>query len=268
MATMAVTTFASPINMVKVRVQSNPLPLPVSGAVRQLWKENGVRAFYAALPISISMSIPSGIVYLLSYETCRDYLAASVLSSSQLGYAPLLAGFGSKVLCSTLFCPLEVLTVRVQSSSKPSILGTVGKIWRHDGVVGFYRGLGVTLLRDAPFSAFYWALLTDFKRRIQLQYPAWSESNGFATTFMAAGSACFGAALATQPMDLIKTRLQAAPDRMSGLQLLKALYRCGGVIGLYQGLGLRTMQMVPASALFMATFDTGRRMLHRHFELQ
>ena len=268
MATLAVTTFASPITMVKVRVQSNPLPIPVAGAVRLLWRENGIRSFYSALPISLSMSIPSGIVYVLSYEACRDYLAARVLHSSQLGYAPLLAGFGSRVLCSTLFCPLELVTVRVQSSFKPSIAAIIGKIWRHDGVLGFYRGLGVTLLRDAPFSAFYWALLTDIKRRLQSHFPAWTSTNGFATTFVAAGSACFGAALATQPMDLIKTRLQASPERMDAMQLLKSLYRGGGFVGMFQGFGLRTLQMVPASALFMATFDTGRRMLHRYFELQ
>eukprot|EP00045_Choanoeca_perplexa_P013999 m.161645 g.161645 ORF g.161645 m.161645 type:complete len:264 (-) comp16530_c1_seq12:4875-5666(-) len=214
MATMAVATFVSPINMVKVRVQATPLPITTSGAVKQLWKENGVRAFYTALPISLGMSVTSGIVYIMSYEACRDYLAARVLPSNQLGYAPLMAGFGSRVLCSVLFSPLELVAIRVQSSSNPSILRTVGNIWSHDGAAGFYRGLGVTLLRDAPFSAVYWALMTDFKERLTAFAPAWTSSNGFATTFLAAGSACFGAALVTQPMDLVKTRLQASPDRL------------------------------------------------------
>eukprot|EP00730_Choanoeca_flexa_P015959 TRINITY_DN7449_c0_g1_i1.p1 TRINITY_DN7449_c0_g1~~TRINITY_DN7449_c0_g1_i1.p1 ORF type:complete len:320 (+),score=37.99 TRINITY_DN7449_c0_g1_i1:150-1109(+) len=266
-ATLAVTTFASPINMVKVRVQANTLPVAPMEAVRQLWRENGVRAFYSAWPISVAMSIPSGVVYILTYEQCRDYMAAHLLASHQLGYAPLLAGFTSRIVCSTIFAPLELLAIKVQCSSNPSIAKTIAKVYRNEGIAGFYRGLGLTLLRDAPFSALYWMFMTDFKTRIHQRHPNWAANHPFETTFAAAGSGCFLAGVLTQPMDILKTRMQTATTCISLRTVLRGLYANYGVLGFFQGLGLRTMQMVPASALFMACFEAGRRQLHRYFEL-
>ena len=77
--------------------------------------------------------------------------------------------------------PIDRMTASQLSSSnstttaKGRLLGTIRSVWRQDGVLGFYRGLGPNLLRVVPstcvtflvYENVRWALLPGREKLLQ-----------------------------------------------------------------------------------------------------
>ena len=76
---------------------------------------------------------------------------------------------------------------------------------RQRGWLGLWRGLGPTLVRDAPFSVIYWTGFEGIREYI-VRKRKWKE--GFFVNFVAGLSAGLVAAATTTPIDVIKTRQQ------------------------------------------------------------
>lgn len=85
--------------------------------------------------------------------------------------------------------------------------------------------------------------------------------------FLSAGLSGALAAFITQPLDIIKTRLQTqdvVPSQppSAGLSgVLKVLYEDGGVRGFYRGVHMRMLMFIPSSALSWGTYEFAKNML-------
>jgi solute carrier family 25 protein 39/40 len=127
-----------------------------------------------------------------------------------------------------------------------STLSTILQTITHSGPSSLYRGLGLTLLRDVPFSGLYWVVFEGFRRRIvegreltnqdlaihTLEPGAGRSGNGggsgpgdrsklsLSETFMAGAGSGMLAALVTQPFDVLKTRKQVFQQPPPGLPAL------------------------------------------------
>ncbi len=91
---------------------------------------------------------------------------------------------------------MEIVKVRLQTQSKDGVPKTMVDVVRELGVLGLYRGVGITMARDVPSSAIFSACYT----LLQQLYP---DQN-----FMAGCLAAIPATILVTPMDIIKTRLQ------------------------------------------------------------
>lgn len=78
---------------------------------------------------------------------------------------------------------------------------------KQNGIVGFWRGLFPTFLRDAPFSGLY---LVFYRRQLQAFD---SEKADMWTRFLCGLSAGFAACLITQPFDIVKTVILLYPEK-------------------------------------------------------
>lgn len=130
-----------------------------------------------------------------------------------------------------------------------STLSTILQTITHSGPSSLYRGLGLTLLRDVPFSGLYWVVFEGFRRRIvegralthqvlpihTLGTGAGRGGNGgngggiapgdrskltLWETFTAGAGSGMLAALVTQPFDVLKTRKQVFQPPPPGLPAL------------------------------------------------
>ena len=139
---------------------------------RLLKQEHGLPVFWRGMTANL-IGLSHCAVQFPAYEFLKRYLRERRLEqhqSTQL-FVPSIANNSSgnnndntvselliasglaKMTASLLSYPHEVLRSRMvdsRSSESPSLTGTAKKIFRREGVIGFYNGLGVTLVRVIP----------------------------------------------------------------------------------------------------------------------
>jgi solute carrier family 25 carnitine/acylcarnitine transporter 20/29 len=71
------------------------------------------------------------------------------------------AGAFSGLINSFLSCPIELLKIRLQNQTTEKLyngnIDLMKKIWKNHGWKGFYRGFGMTIIRETPSYAVYFA---------------------------------------------------------------------------------------------------------------
>jgi hypothetical protein len=63
------------------------------------------------------------------------------------------------------------------------------------------------------------------------------------------------------PVDLVKSRMQTSPERVSFLQMFNIIFRAEGVRGLYAGVGPCLVRAFPANAALFFTVDLCHKIL-------
>lgn len=186
----------------------------IFGTLRHIFFKEGVGSLYAGLGPTLTMGVPSTIIYFLTY----DELSRTASQHNMNGqWTPAVAGAAARFLASLSTAPLEL--VRTIQASKPESNGMLSEfqmIVRQEGVVGLYRGLAPSLLRDVPFSSIYWMSI-EYCRNKWIEY---DNSNNrhrvgqLSTMEHTVRALCNGtvsgliAAACTTPVDVIKTNQQ------------------------------------------------------------
>ncbi|KAK1863380.1 hypothetical protein I4F81_005936 [Pyropia yezoensis] len=185
--------FVTPLDVVKVRMQAHvctPLPDPcavpghaasMADAARQIIAAHGPRGLWRGLPATFAIAVPSTGLYFCLYEAfCRGLRGGGggggggssgggggealrpSLAVLPPDAVPAVAGATARCVATLAGAPLELGRLRLQAGAPSGIgagaglRGALAGVVAADGVVGLWRGAGVTLLRDAPFSAIYW----------------------------------------------------------------------------------------------------------------
>ncbi|XP_052517995.1 mitochondrial glutamate carrier 1 isoform X4 [Budorcas taxicolor] len=97
-------------------------------------------------------------------------------------------------------------SVEAPAAPRPTATQLTRDLLRSRGIAGLYKGLGATLLRDVPFSIVYFPLFANLN---ELGRPAPGEKSPFYVSFLAGCVAGSAAAVAVNPCDVVKTRLQS-----------------------------------------------------------
>lgn len=152
----------------------------------------------------------------------------------------LVAGGTAGTIGATVTCPLEVIKTRLQSSARDKLNVNVplykcfGTIVRREGWRALFKGLGPNLIGVAPSRALYFATYSTVKDALNKSSIDNPESSLIHMT--SAASAGFVTCTATNPIWLVKTRLQLRKDSMTALQCLKHVWTTSGVRGFYKGI--------------------------------
>lgn len=138
---------------------------------------------------------------------------------------------------------------------KPKYSGgmdVVRQLYKEGGIRSVYRGSVMTLARDGPGSAAYFATYETIKRHLTPKDENGKPGELSITAVMAAGGAA-GVAMwiPVFPVDTIKSRLQSAEGNPTISGTIRQLYGRGGVGAFFPGIGPAMARAVPANA---ATF--------------
>ena len=189
-AGFAVDVSLYPIDTMKTRLQS---PLGFFGS-------GGFRGMYRGISAAAAGSVPGAALFFGVYESSKAKL-------KPMGIEPTLAhmtaaSFGEVAACCVRV-PVEVVKQRLQAGQYTSLRSGVWQILGTDGIFGFFKGYGMTILREIPFAAIQMPLL-----EIAKEVWASRRTEPLAPIHVAAcGSVCGGfAAAATTPLDVVKTR--------------------------------------------------------------
>ncbi|ALC49551.1 Shawn, partial [Drosophila busckii] len=290
-------------------------PAPVSAthftgtidAFIKISRSEGIRSLWSGLSPTLISALPSTIIYFVAYEQFKarytelhyKYLAS--VKSSPYGrdipmLVPMLAGVTARILAVTFVSPIEMIRTKMQSQkmTHAEMLSSVRQVVQAQGVLGLWRGLPPTILRDVPFSGIYWTCYEYLKSHFNVVEPT------FGFSFIAGAISGSVAATITTPFDVIKTHEQIefgekfifagrtiaislvssstdgsvcitpdnppknVPANKSMAERLASIYRLNGLRGVFSGLGPRLFKVAPACAIMISTFEYSKSFFYHY----
>jgi solute carrier family 25 carnitine/acylcarnitine transporter 20/29 len=174
------------------------------------------------------------------------------------------AGFFSAIPMTLITAPFERVKVLLQiqgqkqlaPGEKPKYSGgfdVVRQLYKEGGIRSVFRGSAMTIARDGPGSAAYFATYEYVKRSLT---PKDADGNvtgdlSLPAVITAGGAAGVAMWIPVFPVDTIKSRLQSAEGKPTIGGTISGVYRNGGIKAFFPGFGPALARAVPANA---ATF--------------
>lgn len=248
-----------------------PQPSPFKGtldALVKIQRYEGLRSLWAGLSPTLVIAMPATV----GYFTLNDHLCLRWKRSfGDKLWVPALAGSVARSAVVLLTNPAEIIRTKLQSENLS--YRDIGRAFRTskaaEGWRVFWKGLAPTLARDVTFTAIYWGLLDLLKTR-QMKAEGRTEPN-FRISFLSGAASALIAALATNPMDVIKTRRQIELGERgfrnggwgANYAIASELVRNEGWTWLRAGLVPRLAKVIPACAIMIATYDAAKAFFQR-----
>lgn len=266
-------------------------------AAQSIMRREGLKGMYRGVGVACVGSVPGVALYLTTYEKVSHWwLSLGRATDSVTGCPSFLnrvaaatprtiTSFTSGLIAEAVSCvvwvPIDVSKERLQSQPPglqgrySSSLDALRTIARREGVGGLYKGYWSTLGSFGPFSAVYFACYECFSRHLYSSvFTEGSPRDGFVTALLAGAGGNTVASLVTNPLELIKTRLQVQrPVLDTEVSALRSLFmydysglldgirtvaREDGVRALWKGVGCRIAYTAPNAALTMAFYHLFR----------
>lgn len=180
----------------------------------------------------------------------------------------LIAGGAAGGFAKTAVAPLERTKILLQTRTGFQSLGvwrSLQKLLETEGFRGFYKGNGASVLRIVPYAALHFMTYEQYRCWILNNYQVLGSGPGID---LLAGSASGGTAvLCTYPLDLARTKLAyqvkntgttlgngvssvALQPAYDGIKdVLRSVYKEGGMRGLYRGVGPTLIGILPYAGL-------------------
>nr|GEV52859.1 graves disease carrier protein [Tanacetum cinerariifolium] len=193
----------------------------------------------------------------------------SAIDSLPVYVKELIAGGAAGAFAKTAVAPLErikiLLQTRTQGFHTIGVYQSLKRLLKHEGLPGFYKGNGASVLRIVPYAALHFMTYEQYRGWILDNYTVLGTGP---VVDLLAGSAAGGTAvLCTYPLDLARTKLAyqvvdakpivgngaksiIAQPQYSGIKnVLQSVYREGGMRGLYRGVGPTLIGILPYAGL-------------------
>ncbi|KAK3674574.1 carnitine transporter [Recurvomyces mirabilis] len=187
------------------------------------------------------------------------------------------AGFFSAIPMTVITAPFERVKIILQiqgqkqlaPGEKPKYSGgtdVVRQLYKEGGIRSVYRGSLMTLARDGPGSAAYFATYEVIKRRLTPKDADGKPGKLSLTAVCAAGGAA-GVAMwiPVFPVDTIKSRLQSAEGNASIMGTVRQLYGNGGFKAFFPGMGPAMARAVPANAACFLGVELAHQAMNKTF---
>ena len=142
----------------------------------------------------------------------------------------------------------------------------VRQLLKEGGIRSVYRGSAITLARDGPGSAAYFATYEIIKRNLTPKDENGKPGKLSLTAVCAAGGAA-GVAMwiPVFPVDTIKSRLQSEEGNLGISKTIRQLYSRGGVKAFFPGMGPAMARAVPANAATFLGVELAHQAMNKVF---
>lgn len=244
-----------PLDTLKTRLQSSAGFFP----------SGGFAGIYRGVGSAVVGSAPGAAFFFCTYETVKGALRRRGAEEGRAGGAlpdalthMIAASMGEVAACAARV-PTEVVKQRAQAGlhggSSAAALGAIlarrnthglAAVWRE-----LYRGWGITVFREVPFTV--------------IQFPLWEAMKawrrGERTDVSGVESAVFGsvagavAAALTTPLDVLKTRVMLSKERVSVGDVFRRMVRDEGVRPFFAGIAPRVTWISIGGAIFLGSYQ-------------
>ncbi|EFC47397.1 predicted protein, partial [Naegleria gruberi] len=245
-------------------------------------KTEGRRGLFRGWVPTLYGSLPAGAIYFGTYESMKRLLLEnSEFLREHKNFAYMLAGSSAEFMGSLVFVPSELIKCRFQTNSlssaqySQSTLKTFYQVARSEGIRGLFRGYSATMVRDIPYSMtqflIYEVLKNSILNRKMDQYrddlknstlkdPQESLKSAqkltFSESIVVGGTAGAMAASLSNPIDVIKTRLQTSTTFKGGfVAMFRKIKQDDGWRGFFKGITPRVMWVTLSTGIMFSVFE-------------
>mmetsp|Transcript_84528 Transcript_84528/g.262481 ORF Transcript_84528/g.262481 Transcript_84528/m.262481 type:complete len:297 (-) Transcript_84528:54-944(-) len=188
------------------------------GLGHALWstvRSEGPLALYRGLGAVLAGAVPGQCLHLAGGEAAR-----TLLGSGQGAAGGCLAGACGSACASVIWAPLDAVRERLQVQGQVQPGGqrysgsfrAFAHILQHEGAPGLYRALPVHLLTWVPFHACFSAVYEQGKAWcINVGYEDGHDNLEPTAQLCCTSAAAIVASVATNPLDVLRARVQVAP---------------------------------------------------------
>ncbi|KAM0282840.1 hypothetical protein ACHAQH_002844 [Verticillium albo-atrum] len=246
-----------PLDTLKTRLQSRAGFFP----------SGGFTGIYRGVGSAIVGSSPGAAFFFCTYEATKSRLSDPLRGGPALP-APathmLAASLGEIAACAVRV-PTEVVKQRAQAGHHPSSASALASILalRADrGLVGvwreLYRGWGITVMREVPFTIIQFPLWERLKAwgRARKQQAGMEVSDVGAVESALYGSAAGAVAAGmTTPLDVLKTRVMLSEQKVRVADVLRSVWREEGWRAFFAGTVPRITWISIGGAIFLGSYQ-------------
>ncbi|KAK5106798.1 carnitine transporter [Lithohypha guttulata] len=276
-----------PFDLVKVRLQTAEKGV-YTGAMdvvrRTVAREGMFRGLYAGVSAPLVGVTPMFAVSFWGYDMGKKLVEATTVvpvknNTPQYSIGQIsAAGFFSAIPMTLITAPFERVKVLLQiqgqkqlaPGEKPKYSGgvdVVRQLYKEGGIKSVFRGSAMTLARDGPGSAAYFATYEYIKRTLS---PKDAEGNATGELSLSAVLAAGGAAgvamwIPVFPVDTIKSRIQTDPGKPTIGGTISQLYGKGGIKAFFPGFGPALARAVPANAATFLGVELAHKAMNNMF---
>ncbi|XP_026084999.1 mitochondrial glutamate carrier 1-like [Carassius auratus] len=277
-------TCVFPIDLAKTRLQNQQngsrLYTSMSDCLVKTIRSEGYFGMYRGAAVNLTLVTPEKAIKLAANDFFRFHLSKDGQKLTLV--REMLAGCGAGTCQVIVTTPMEMLKIQLQDAGRvaaqrklmpqavtpegpvelksPTAVQLTRQLLKEKGISGLYKGLGATLLRDVPFSIIYFPLfanLNDLGKR---------GAEGPAPFYVSFTSGCIAgstAAVAVNPVDVIKTRLQTITrgtqeDTYSGVtDCIRKILRHEGPAAFLKGAYCRALVIAPLFGIAQVVYFFG-----------
>ncbi|CAI5702124.1 hypothetical protein KXD40_000495 [Peronospora effusa] len=270
-----------PFEVIKVRLQTqssrNNVYKGVTDAFRRITTEEGVVALWkGAIPALSSSIIENSVLFsangfanraVLSMYTkqCVEHEKEYQLSILDEGCMGAFAGCFSATAITipeNIKCKLQFQRGHLGEGCYYGPWDCLVKVGKEEGLKGLFRGYSALLLRDVPFSFFFFGSYQAFTSTVAKVLGKESKNDLNPLAILASGGLAGASSWGIMfPADVLKSRMQTASstEPLSLRGAFRAVYSEFGIHGFYRGWSAAVLRAFPANgSLFL-----GVEMTHR-----
>lgn len=267
-----------PMDTIKVRLQTMPTPKPgqepqykgMLDCMKKTIQHDGFKGFYRGMTGPIIAATPINAVCFfgfglgVSIQTGGSPTAVEQLGPRQTFYAGMLTG----AFTAMINAPIERIKCLMQVEQVPNAIKYNGywdcakKVYAIHGIRSIYTGLSATLAREIPGSGAYFMTYQYIKQNNTSLFTA--NQNQTFITFMAGGIAGIAFWIVAIPADVIKSRIQTAPEgKYQGFfDAIRYLYQRNGLTAFYKGATPTFIRAFPANAACFFGYEYSFKLLN------
>ncbi|XP_052180385.1 mitochondrial arginine transporter BAC2 [Diospyros lotus] len=269
-----------PLDTLRIRQQQRANTGSAFSILRNVVGNEGPLALYRGMAAPLaSVTFQNAMVFQI-YAVLSRAFDSSLPATEPPSYKGVaLGGVGTGAIQTLLLSPVELVKIRLQlqrtsHQNAPATSTTDGQsgpvrvaktIFRTEGLRGIYRGLTITVLRDAPAHGFYFWTYEYTREHL---HPGCRKSGqeSFQTMLVAGGLAGVASWMCCYPLDVIKTRIQAqsqtSPVKYKGIvDCFRRSVREEGYSVLWRGLGTAVSRAFIVNGAIFTAYETALRCL-------
>ncbi|XP_071943386.1 mitochondrial glutamate carrier 1-like isoform X2 [Antedon mediterranea] len=261
-------------------------------------RQEGFRGLYKGYGVNVTLISPEKAIKLVGNDIFRALLSKN--GEKLPMYKQLIAGGGAGLCQVVITTPMEMLKIQLQDAGRstslnslrnmsaqgpsgelssklsplltraysataagsrtPTAIEITRELFRAKGILGIYRGLGATLMRDIPFSMIYFPL---FAYLNQKGIPYEGGKATFGHSFVSGCLAATCSSISVNPIDVIKTRLQLI-KQAKGEQCYTGIVDCAmkiykneGLSAFFKGASCRMLVIAPLFGIAQGVYYIG-----------